>query len=417
MLPTAPGERSQLLDVLRGLAVFGMFTVNLTLDIPGGDALREPPLGPLDSGAVVLVDLFANGKFITLFSFLFGVGCWIQSERARTRGESFAPIYLRRLAGLLAIGLVANALTLPAWILVDYAVFGLLLLPLRRLGGRGLIALAIACFVLSALSGSVLPEAAQARKAAALAAAQGVPIADVVLPEDPVERALDDEEARIFRTGTPLEISRLMLSHLWSAFSDWRYYVDNLDLLAIMLLGLWVGRAGALADAAARRRLARSALPWLLGVGLAGCVVWTAMVDFGLGQPHDPAWTIFRDLAFWPLGAVSLGLGYAAAVTLLMQDPRWRRRFSPFAPVGRMALTNYLVTTLVVAIASRPWGLGHYGGFSPAAALLCVLVVYGLLIPASRWWLARLRFGPVEWLWRTFSYARRPPMRRDAARG
>jgi uncharacterized protein len=195
------------------------------------------------------------------------------------------------------------------------------------------------------------------------------------------------------------------------------YYVDNLDLLAIMLLGLWVGRAGALEDAAVRQRLARSALPWLLGVGLAGCVVWTAMVDFGLGQSHDPAWTIFRDLAFWPLGAVSLGLGYAAAVTLLMRDPRWRRRFAPFAPVGRMALTNYLVTTLVVAIASRPWGLGHYGGFSPAAALLCVLVVYALQVAASRWWLARFRFGPVEWLWRSLTYRRLPPMRRDAARG
>jgi uncharacterized protein len=416
MLPTAPQERSQLLDVLRGLAILGMFMVNMTLDIPGGDALREAALGTLDFAGIVFVDLFANGKFITLFSFLFGIGFWMQSERARERGEDFRRIHLRRAGGLLAIGLAANALTLPAWILVDYAVFGLLLLPLRRLGGRGIIVVALVCFLISKLYGSVLPDVGEAREVAALAADQGVPVTEVVWPEDPADVALDEEEHRIFTSGTSLEISQLMLSHLWSAFTDPGYYLDNLDLLGIMLLGLWVARRGAVRDAPAGERLARTALPWLLGLGLAGCAVWTAMTDFGWAEPHGLADTVLRRVAFWPLGAVALGLGYAAALMLLLRNERWRGCVAVFAPVGRMALTNYLLTCLAVAAVTWPWGLGHYGGFSPALALVCVAAIFALQVAASRWWLGRFRYGPCEWLWRSLTYGRLPPMRLKTAR-
>lgn len=415
MLPTAPRERSQLLDVLRGLAILGMFTVNMTLDIPGGDVLRDAELGPVDFAGIVLVDLFANGKFITLFSFLFGIGFWLQSERARDRGEDFTRLHLRRSGALLAIGLTANALTLPAWILVDYAVFGLLLLPLRRIGGRGILTVALVCFLISKLYGSILPDVEEAREAAALAAAQGVPVAEVAWPEDPAEIALDEEERRIFTGGTPVEISRLMLSHLWSAFTDPGYYLDNLELLGIMLLGLWTARRGAVRDAGIRRSLARASLPWLLFVGLGGCGIWTAMTDFGLGEPHGLADTIARRLAFWPVGAVSLGLGYAAAVALLVRNERWQRRLAVFAPVGRMALTNYLLTCLAVAVTAWPWGFGRYGGFSPALALGCVAGIFALQLAASRWWLRRFRYGPCEWLWRALTYGRLPPMRLDTA--
>lgn len=119
MEPTSSRERVELLDILRGVAIFGMFTVNMTVDVWWSDRFPESTLSLIDSVSIVMVDLFTNGKFITLFSFLFGIGFYVQSERAMQRGESVPAFWVRRLAGLLMIGLVAEACTLPSWILKE----------------------------------------------------------------------------------------------------------------------------------------------------------------------------------------------------------------------------------------------------------------------------------------------------------
>ncbi len=95
MEPTDASERIVLLDVLRGFAVFGMFTVNMTADLPWGSAFREQPLDIADSTVMILIELLTNGKFMTIFSFLFGVGFFLQLERARGRGAPFLATYLR----------------------------------------------------------------------------------------------------------------------------------------------------------------------------------------------------------------------------------------------------------------------------------------------------------------------------------
>lgn len=126
-------KRVELLDILRGIAIFGMFTVNMTADIWWADLYSELQPGSADFLSLVFVNLFTNGKFITIFSFLFGISFYVQAERRIAGNASVASFWLRRLSGLLMIGVVANALTLPAWILVDYALFGLgLLLFLNR---------------------------------------------------------------------------------------------------------------------------------------------------------------------------------------------------------------------------------------------------------------------------------------------
>ena len=128
MEPTAARERIVLLDVLRGFAVFGMFTVNMTADLPWGSAFREQPLDIADGTVMFFVDLLTNGKFITIFSFLFGVGFFLQLERARGRGVPFLAVYLRRLVALFLIAALAIVAGLGAYILIDYSIFGILLL-------------------------------------------------------------------------------------------------------------------------------------------------------------------------------------------------------------------------------------------------------------------------------------------------
>jgi len=390
-------QRVELLDILRGIAIFGMFTVNMTADIWWADSYSELQPGSADFVSLVLVNLFTNGKFITIFSFLFGIGFYVQSERRIADDATVAPFWLRRLSGLLLIGLVANALTVPAGILVDYALFGLGLLLFFRMSPRSILIAAVSCFVIGRLYSSII-------------STYWPPIeTNVPVVLDAIHKSAD----LVHRGGSFLEISGRNLVHLWEEMTQWQYYAADLDILGLMLLGLYVGRRGAIWDRVIQVRTARKALPWLLGIGFFGCATWVAMENFGLGDESSIHHSVVSGLMAWPIGMPVLGLGYAAAITLLVGNEKWRRRLAAFAPIGRTALTNYLFTAFVVAFVSFQWGLGLFGQVFPTAGLLIVAALLPVQMLASRWWLGRFAYGPFEWLWRIWTYRRVPPIRRQ----
>jgi len=392
-------KRVELLDILRGIAIFGMFTVNLTADVWWADSFSELQAGSADFVSLVLVNLFTNGKFITIFSFLFGVGFYVQSERRIANGESVAPFWLRRLSGLLLIGLVANAVTLPAGILVDYALFGLGLLLFFRMSPRSILIVAVSCIVVGTSYRSIIPVV-------------WPPIEPDVLPAPVVLDAIHESADLVQRDGSLLEISAFNLLHIWEEMTQWQYYAADLDLLGLMLLGLYVGRRGAVWNRDTQIAMARKALPWLLGIGFFGATAWVAMENFGFGDDSSTYYSPISEVLAWPFGMPILGLGYAAAITLIVGNDRWRGRLRAFAPIGRMALTNYLFTCFVLALISFQWGLGLWGRVFPAAGLLIVVALLPVQMLASRWWISRFSFGPFEWLWRGWTYGRFPPIRR-----
>ncbi len=399
--PTA--ERVELLDVLRGIAIFGMFTVNMTADADWADEFTELAPGSIDFMSLVFVNLFTNGKFITIFSFLFGIGFFVQSQRQIEKNRNVISFWFRRMSGLLIIGLVANACTIPAWILVDYAIFGLGLLLFYRLSPRNILLAALACLLIGTISGSILPAYWPSPGA-------GIPAGQSVL--DVIHAAAN----LIHSDGSFMEISALTILHLWEELTDWRYYLGDLGILGLMLLGLYVGRLGAVWNREVQVTLARKHVPWLLGVGFLGCAVWVAMSMFGLGDESSVHHAVVSDIFAWPVGMPVLGLGYAAAITLLMDSERWRSRLIVFAPIGRMALTNYLITGFLAAFIEFQWGLGLYGEVSPATGLLIVVGLLPLQMLFSRWWLNSFAFGPFEWLWRYWTYAQPPTMRRRSSK-
>jgi len=411
MDPISAKERVQLLDVLRGFAIFGMFTVNMTADLLWGESFREIDLPTPDLLALIFVDFFTNGKFITIFSFLFGIGFFVQMERAGQRGGSQTLFYLRRSLGLLLIGVGAMSMHLLSWILIDYAIFGLALLLFYKRSSRVILIAVVSCFVVAKIFGSIIPDVREHTELQVLAAEQGVSVAEVVQPADPVDEARETA----FREGSFGEISAALLGNAWESFSDFHYYLGELDLLALLLLGLYAGQRGAVWDADARRSIARKTLPWLLTIGLSGMLISGAMLHFDVGEKGSLSHTITWKLAAWPFGMPMLGLGYAAAITLLIERETWEKILTPFAAVGRMALTNYLFTNLVIAIVSFPWALGLYDKLMPLTGLIIVVLVYPFQVFASRWWLRRFQFGPVEYLWRAFTYGHLPPMRQQAA--
>jgi uncharacterized protein len=397
MEPTAARERIVLLDVLRGVAVFGMFTVNMTADLPWGSAFREQPLDIADGTVMIVVDLLTNGKFITIFSFLFGVGCFLQLERARDRGVPFLATYLRRLVVLFFIAALAIVAGLTANILIDYSIFGLLLLLFWRRSARFLLVAVVVCFViqvvsfnivdLSDLSGSTTEQSDRAE-----------PVDNGSRPEALAE----NEKDRVYREGSFKEIASYRASDLLEYVLSWKQRLWDAELLGLMLLGCYVCRRGALRSPAARMKMARTALPWLLSVGVAGMVISAWLYHFVAADSN--LLTMIENLAFWPIGAPALGLGYVAIITLLLEKDACRRVLLPFAPVGRLALTNYLFHGFVIAAFTYQWGLGLYGEMGPFWGLMAVFAIFPLMIIASSWWIRRFQFGPFEWLWRTLTY-------------
>jgi len=401
MEPTADRDRIVLLDILRGLAVFGMFTVNMSADLPWGSAFREQPLDIADAAAMIVVDLLANGKFITIFSFLFGVGFFLQLERARARGGPFLAAHLRRLLALFSIAALATIAGLGTRILIDYSIFGLLLLLFWRRSGRFLLVAAIVCFVIGVVSSNV------ETVSDLIESEQSQPI-ELGVDESSAEPFSQKERDRVFREGSFKEIANYRALGLLEYLLFWKQRLWDAPLLGLMLLGGYVCRRGALRNPAVRLGMARTALPWLLSIGMAGMVSFVWLNHFAAADSGLLA--LVEELAFWPVGAPVLGLGYVAIVTLMMEKEACWRVMSPLAHVGRMALTNYLFHGLVIAIFTYQWGLGLYGEMGPFWGLMAVFAIFPLMVIASSWWIARFQFGPIEWLWRTLTYGRIQPL-------
>ncbi len=403
MEPTAARERIVLLDILRGLAVFGMFTVNMTVDLPWGSAFWEQPFDKADNTVIILIYILTKGKFITIFSFLFGVGFFLQLERARDRGVPFLVAYLRRLTALFFIYSLAKVAGLDAGVLVIYSIFGLLLPLFARRSTRFLLATVVVCFLisivqrniadLSDLIGSTTEQSDRAES-----------VDDGSSPE----ALSENERDRVYREGSFKEIASFQASRLLNYWLSWSFLWDA-DLLGLMLLGCYVCRRGALQDPAVRMKMARTALPWLLSIGTAGIAIFVGLRYFVAA--NSDLLTLIGNLANRPFGTRVLGIGYVAIITLQLEKETCRRALLRFASVGKLALTNYLFHIFVIAAFTYQWGLGLYGEMGPFWGLMAVFAIFPWMVIASSWWIARFQFGPIEWLWRTLTYGKLQPMR------
>jgi uncharacterized protein len=178
-------------------------------------------------------------------------------------------------------------------------------------------------------------------------------------------------------------------------------------VLGMFLFGAWFIRSGIMVDPAAHldlfRRLAWFGLPLGLGLSLVAAAIATTHVR---GQ-NDALFQFSMGLGM--TGNLAACLGYVGALVLLFHS-RFHAWVAPFAPAGRMALTNYLTQSLVGTTFFYGYGVAHWG-MGRAQQLLFVLVVFALQIAISRWWLGRFRYGPMEWLWRSATYLHVPAMR------
>jgi uncharacterized protein len=173
-------------------------------------------------------------------------------------------------------------------------------------------------------------------------------------------------------------------------------------VLGMFVLGLWTLRRGiALAPGEHRAMLVRwCAIGWSIGLPANLIAAWA--LDRWVYLPPSAGGLL--GTAMQGVGVPALALGYAATVALIVVDG-WRL-INVFAPVGRMALTNYLTHSIVCITLSYGFGFGLWWRIGAAKAMSIAIVIIAIQIPLSAWWLSRFRFGPVEWVWRRLTYGR-----------
>jgi len=377
-------ERLHALDVLRGLALFGMILVHFHQKTRAEATGLEDLIG---WGVWILVEQKAWGTF----AFLFGAGFAILLRRLERRGTPIVAIYVRRLATLAVFGIVAE-IGFGFHILFGYACWGLALLVMRQWSSRALL-------VAAAVSASARPIAAEivAIHAWWTSAAPPPPLTLASL-----SRAVD--------AAARQESYLALLSARWSLFAgafhvSWRDILPDVNL-ALFILGLLAVRHG-IFDAP--KRHVRVIAGWMMFGAAAWACSWLVL-------PHLPAIPIPGAMSpiEYGLGLVQdqwLCFTYIGGIVLLLAfRPAWTARLAIFGLAGRMALTNYLMQAAVLDALSS--GYGANLKLRPFVYPLAAVVLFGAQVIISRVWLARYRFGPLEWLWRAATYARVPPLRR-----
>ncbi len=405
--PVCAAERIATLDVLRGFALLGILLANLMFFAqPVSDTYDYTAAGSGSDAAIGwLIMFFTQGKFYPLFSMLFGLGFAIQLERAKARQGSVVPTYLRRLLVLLAIGVLHGTFIWAGDILAVYAVLGFVLLLIGRGSSTRLLTVAIIAFAVQLLMAfgmaSMLDFAAKNPDAAA-EMLKGMQAAQMQ------HDALSEQAWAAYTSGTYMEITSVRAQEFVSISSAVPFF--GLHVLAMFLFGAWLGRHGHFANPLAHRRFFLLALVVAIGAGVP-LSAWHASIGLELDPYNftDPrnGWNMLLGFVAGPV----LMLGYAALIALSMQTraANWLRTL---APVGRMALTNYLLQSVVMTLVFYAYGFGVMAREFDAVFMVSAgLALYLAQILFSHWWLRRFAFGPVEWAWRALTYFRLPPMR------
>ena len=393
--PVSSGERIPVLDVLRGFALLGIAIINMSGFKTPDHAVAVEQLFPgfLNHAASWLIDVFGDGKFNSIFSFLFGVGLTIQLERAEARHAPFVELYLRRLAVLMALGLVHCFLIWNGDVLHIYAILGLALLLLRRIPDRFVLAL-IMVLLLTPMAWS------------------GYRYFNQTPPD--LTRTQREEKARqelkIYGHGTYAEMTRNRAEGFREAYTQGWGYLFMAQMGVTLLIGFSAGRHRIFRDLPAHLPLIRRVFFWGLASGL-GCALFFATAR-ALRDPNQERTTLLAlsGTIAYQLNRPLLSLVYIAGIVLLSQRVGWQSRFEPLAAVGRMPLTNYLMQSVIATTIFYSYGLGYFGQVGPAIGLLISLAIYAVQVIYSGWWMARFQFGPLEWLWRAVTYGYFPPL-------
>ena len=394
--PTDPKARLASVDAVRGFALFGVLLVNMYNF--GADAPEWT--GLLDRTFSTLMHSLFETKSWRLFSMLFGFGFALQLAAALSREGGSLWFYFRRLIVLFVFGM-AHALVFDGDILMEYAMLGLILVAFRNVHQRTLLVLAFSLLAVFPL-GNLMHTGND---------------------DDLLEHWEDNLPLAELREdhpylGSPMDVFHenafAIPPHIWSNLHGPE---SSLAIFSMFLLGLYVGRARILHDVELHLPLIRRVFTWGIGIGAVSALAeWLLSQKYGYAvftETTASSGVRFLGDMLFAYGSTALALGYGAGIVLLARKPVWQTALWPLQNVGRMALTVYLSGTLMFTTLFYGWGFGQLFLLGPAATTFYAVLFFVTLLIFCAWWLARFRFGPAEWLWRSLTYLMLQPLRRQ----
>lgn len=370
--PSTTKERHGFVDALRGFSLLGILLVNIEFIIQPAEIGWAEFTGTTDQVVRWLVVTLAQTKIYPLFALLFGYGLAIQMERAGT-DATLRSRYRRRMLGLVLLGIVHGIFFFPGDILVIYAAVGMLAFRMRTFDSRRLVKIAVIVYAVASAAWLVL---------GLLDALEwgGPPTADA-------------GSVATLMNGSFLEVAEVQFGY-WLVVLLLLVFVQGPSVFACFLAGIALGRTRWLAEPEAHTDKARLALRWFP----------PALVVAGIGAAltvDNGKWaTLGSALGFG--AAPFIAAGYLALLSLLLPSrPRLSRIFERS---GHMSLTVYLSESILAAAVSYGYGLGRFTEASPLESVTWAVGIWLVLTVFSIAWMGRFRFGPFEWLLRSWTY-------------
>jgi uncharacterized protein len=394
--PTRKDNRVDLLDVYRGFAVLGIFVVNIVVmnsTYLNQDVFAQQWTSDIDKLAERILQLFFYTKFFPIFSLLFGLGISMQALSLKAKGELRFSFFARRMFILLLIGAAHITFLWSGDVLNIYAVLGLLVTLFLSRSNKLILGLS-AFFLLFPFYDQLL---------AAL-------FSLIHFQPEAFLQAYDGELVhRIISQGSYYEGIMLRLNE----------YMANIPMLlgflapvalSMFLLGLYLGK----------NQLYKSLNSFIHSIKIPMLTIavltnlYRLIFLFVLPQYEIYTNEILRPVFFkaMVLSDVAMGMFYLWAIGWLWYNSRLQLLLKPLRHVGRMALTNYIMQSVIGLFLFSSLGFGLYETLSPFETLLIAFAVYSVQLIYSKLWLTYYKFGPLEWMWRCFTYKKVLPIRK-----
>ena len=395
-LTTEKQNRVEILDIFRGVAVFGIFVVNIEImncTFFNQASFSAQWTSSLDQAAVRILQLFFYSKFFPIFSFLFGVGIAMQALKGLENNKYPVSFFIRRMSFLFFLGIFHVLFLWSGDVLHLYAILGLLTLILLKVPSKLL------------LLGSVLlllfPFYDQM--------AELIFNAINFRPEIFLEGYSAQEITGIIRKGTYFEGIKLRGLE----------YASNVPVLyvflapvafSMFLLGIYFGKQKLVYSIDSFiDKIKKPAISIAVITNLYRLIFLFVLPDLDI-YSNESIRPLFFKLMF--LSDISMGLFYLWFIGWIVRNPYWENFLNPVRYVGRMALTNYIMHSFIGLLLFSSVGFQLYETLSPSATLLTAIAVFSFQLIFSKIWLSYFNYGPLEWAWRCFSYQKLIPNRK-----
>jgi uncharacterized protein len=392
--PTTSRERIEMIDALRGFALTGVCLGNLALFsfyfCLSDKQKADLPFPVINSIISYIIYFFVDWKFWTLFSIMFGFGASIFISRANERHRNGKALYARRLLILLIFGLIHGIFFWFGDILSEYALAGFILLLFINKKGASL---AVWGIILGALIPLVLR------------------ILQVTLMSDTSE-SFDKLGTLTMDAYSSSSFRKVIVANLIN-IKIYSFYVWFLLIAALgrFMIGYWIGQSGRMYHIENYTDFFRKAMRICAWIGFPVMFIMTLTRILTDTEVLTTKFKWESITCLSEIASLSIGIFYAIKFAFLYQNRKWKRRLSVFKEMGRMALTNYLMQTLINILIFNGIGLGLAGKIGPSIYILWFVFLMILQIIFSKWWLSKYQFGPFEWLWRSLTYKKLQPMK------